>query len=182
MQKNIFRVVITGPVGAGKTTFVQTISEIEVVDTEQVATDEIAELKATTTVAMDFGRLSLGEQMWLHLYGTPGQDRFSFMWDILIRKAHGYVLLIPAHLPNLFREARAIKNFMEQRVNIPMVIGVTHTDHPDAWDPDDIKWSLTRHNQVPHPCLAIDARNPSSVAEALLIMAEQLTEKTMPTV
>ena len=181
-MQDIFRVVIAGPVGAGKTTLIRTISEIEVVDTEKIATDEIAELKGTTTVALDFGRLSLGDKMWLHLYGTPGQARFDFMWDILIRKAHAYVLLIPAHLPAMFREARAIKDFMEQRVDIPMVIGVTHTDHPEAWDPDDIKWTLISHSQEPSSCVAIDARDPASVAEALLLLTQQLTDVSIPAI
>lgn len=176
-MQQIFRVVITGPVGAGKSTFIRTISEIDVVDTDRAATDETASVKPTTTVAMDFGRLTLGDDMWLHLYGTPGQARFDFMWDLLIQRAHGYILLLPAHLPKVFREARAIKLFMQQRVKIPMVVGVTHGDHPEAWDLEDIRWMLDDDGQNSYPYRAIDPRDPSSVAESLLIMVEQLAEQ-----
>lgn len=178
---HIFRVVIAGPVGSGKSTFVRTISEIEVVDTDQVATDETATLKSKTTVAMDFGRLSLGDSMWLHLYGTPGQARFDFMWDLLIRRAHGYMLLIPAHSPKVFREARAIKLFVDQRVEVPLVVGVTHADHPNAWDPEDICLTLTDEEQFSSPITVVDPRDPASVASSLLLMVEQLAGKAAAT-
>ncbi len=173
-MQRIFRVVIAGPVGSGKSTLIRSISEIDVVDTDRAATDETATLKPKTTVAMDFGRLSLGENMWLHLYGTPGQARFNFMWDLLIRRAHGYVLLVPAHCPKVFREARAIKLFMQQRVELPLVVGVTHTDHPKAWDPDDIRLTLADEEQISYPTTVVDPRDPASVASSLLLMVEQL--------
>ncbi|MGB7518243.1 MAG: hypothetical protein WA896_01270 [Spirulinaceae cyanobacterium] len=81
----IMRLVVTGPVGAGKSSFIRSVSEIEVVDTDRKATDETTNLKPQTTVAFDFGRLQFGLDMALHHYGTPGQVRFNFMWDILIR-------------------------------------------------------------------------------------------------
>ncbi|HEY9646895.1 MAG TPA: ATP/GTP-binding protein, partial [Chroococcidiopsis sp.] len=84
------------------------MSEIEVVDTDCKATDETAMLKQKTTVAFDFGRLQFGADMALHLYGTPGQSRFDFMWDILIRQAHAYVLLVATHRPGELRYARQI--------------------------------------------------------------------------
>jgi len=149
-MSNILRIVVTGPVGAGKSTFIRTISEIEVVDTDCKATDEVAELKKTTTVSMDFGRLRIGEEeeeMWLHLYGTPGQSRFNFMWDILIKRAHGYVLLVPAHLPGQFRNAQAIQSFMKVRTSAPCVIGITHVDQPNAWDPEDILLILGKERE-----------------------------------
>ena len=86
MSSEILRIVVTGGVGAGKTTFIRTISEIDVVDTDKRATDELAELKEKTTVALDFGKLTITPTQSLHLYGTPGQSRFDFMWDILIKK------------------------------------------------------------------------------------------------
>lgn len=177
-MQHIFRVVIAGPVGAGKSTFIRSISDIDVVDTDRVATDETGVLKPTTTVAMDFGRLALGDSMWLHLYGTPGQARFNFMWDLLIRRAHGYVLLIPAHRPKGFREAQKIKLFMQQQVEIPLVVGITHTDHPEAWDREDIRLFLEDSEQIPY--LSVNPRDPSSVAESLLLMVEQLVEAEVP--
>lgn len=73
------RLIVTGTVGAGKSTFIRSISEIDVVDTDTLATDETALLKQKTTVALDFGRLQFSPDMALHLYGTPGQSRFDFM-------------------------------------------------------------------------------------------------------
>lgn len=176
-MQHILRIVISGPVGAGKSSFIRTISEIDVVDTDQKATDETAQMKAGTTVAFDFGRITLGDSMWAHLYGTPGQTRFDFMWDLLIRRAHGYVLLIPAHLPGHFRAARGIRTFMEQRTEIPMVVGITYVDHPDAWDLEDIQLALG-DPQPRCPYLSLDAREPSSVAEVLLALVDQMTGST----
>ena len=85
------KLVISGPVGAGKTTFVQTLSETEVVATEAEASEDIG--KKYTTVAFDFGTLNLDGQELL-LYGTPGQDRFDFMWDVLCEGALGLTLLV----------------------------------------------------------------------------------------
>ncbi|MEO1295012.1 MAG: ATP/GTP-binding protein [Cyanobacteria bacterium J06636_16] len=129
----VVRLVVTGPVGAGKSTFVQNISDVEAVDTERPVTDKAACLKETITVAMDFGRVSLNPQTVLHLYGTPGQSRFDFMWDILIKDAHAYILLVPSHLPSEFSNAKFILDFMQQRTTIPMIIGLTHRDRKDAW-------------------------------------------------
>src|SRR6478672_6816294 len=128
----VMRLVVTGPVGAGKSTFIRSVSEIEVVDTDRQATDETATLKAKTTVAFDFGRLQFGPDMALHLYGTPGQARFDFMWDILIQQAHAYMLLVAAHRADEFYHARRILNFMKQRSQVPMIIGLTYTDMPTA--------------------------------------------------
>ncbi|MEM6403650.1 MAG: ATP/GTP-binding protein, partial [Cyanobacteria bacterium P01_D01_bin.116] len=123
----IMRMVVTGPVGAGKSTFIRSVSEIETVDTDRKATDETSLLKQKTTVAFDFGRLQFNPDMALHLYGTPGQERFDFIWDMLIRKAHGYILLVAAHRPGEFRYARRVVSYMNQRAQIPMIIGLTHT-------------------------------------------------------
>ncbi len=175
-MESILRIVVTGPVGAGKSTFIRTISEIEVVDTDCKATDEVAELKKNTTVSMDFGRLRVGEdeeEMWLHLYGTPGQARFSFMWDILIKGAHGYILLVPAHLPGQFRSAQAIQSFMKVRTSVPYVIGITHVDHPKAWDPEDILLMLDHQNGL-IPYTTLNAQDPASVANTLLLLVERL--------
>ncbi|HEY9701522.1 MAG TPA: ATP/GTP-binding protein, partial [Allocoleopsis sp.] len=122
----IMRLVITGPVGSGKSTFIRTISEIDVVDTDRTATDETSQLKKKTTVAFDFGTLKFTPEMTLHIYGTPGQERFDFMWDILINKAHAFVLLVAAHRPHEFRYVRRIINFMRQKAKIPYIIGITH--------------------------------------------------------
>lgn len=171
------RLVVTGTVGAGKSTFIRTVSEIEVVDTDTRATDETALLKQKTTVALDFGRLQFGPDMALHLYGTPGQSRFDFMWDILIRKADAYILLVAAHRPSEFRQARKILTFMNQRVQIPMIIGLTHTDYPEAWSEDNVALALgyVNGNSRP-PIVKVNATQKASVAEAVIVLVQHLIQ------
>ncbi|MCJ8278382.1 MAG: ATP/GTP-binding protein [Rivularia sp. ALOHA_DT_140] len=175
MSSEILRIVVTGGVGAGKTTFIQTISEIDVVDTDKRATDELAELKEKTTVALDFGKLTITPSQSLHLYGTPGQDRFDFMWDILIQKAHAFILLIDAHRPNQFRQARKLLNFMSQNASIPELIGITHTDCTDAWEIEDIALALGFQGQTHSPpIIAVNPNERESVFQTLIAIVEQL--------
>jgi uncharacterized protein len=169
----VMRLVITGCVGAGKTTFIRSISEIDVVDTDRKATDEVADLKQGTTVSMDFGKLTFSPEMALHIYGTPGQARFNFMWDILISKAHAYVLLVAAHRPSEFHQARRILNFMNQRMTIPMIIGVTHNDCEGAWTPENVALALGYlPDMVRPPIVQIDANEQESVAAAIMVLLE----------
>lgn len=174
----IMRLVVAGTVGAGKSTFIRTISEIEAVDTDRIATDETALLKRKTTVALDFGRLAFGPDMALHLYGTPGQARFDFMWDILIRKAHAYILLVAANRPSEFRYARQILQFMKQRAKIPLIVGLTHMDCLEAWDLENIKISLRQLEGQGHPPIVpVDCREQSSVAESLITLMQLLMQQ-----
>ena len=175
MTSEILRIVVTGGVGAGKTTFIRTISEIDVVDTDKRATDELAELKETTTVALDFGKLTIASNQSLHLYGTPGQSRFDFMWDILIQKAHAYILLVDAHRPNHFRYARKLLNYMNHKAFIPALIGVTHTDCEDAWEIEDIALALGFQDEADSlPLMVVNANERDSVFQALIAIVEQL--------
>ncbi|MBD2254432.1 GTP-binding protein [Nostoc parmelioides] len=173
----IMRLIVTGTVGAGKSTFIRSVSEIEVVDTDTCATDETALLKKKTTVAFDFGRLQFGSDMALHLYGTPGQSRFDFMWDILIRKAHAYILLVAAHRPREFRQARNILTFMNQRMQIPMIIGLSHTDCPGAWLEEDVFLALgfMDENNRP-PIVKVDPTKQESVSEAVIVLVQHLLQ------
>ena len=167
------RLVVTGTVGAGKSTFIRSVSEIEVVDTDRRATDETALLKQNTTVALDFGRLQFGSDMALHLYGTPGQTRFDFMWDILIHKAHAYILLVAANRPNEFRSARRILSFMNQRVQIPMIIGLTHIDCPGAWSEENVAIALGYVDEKSRPpIVTVNATQTTSVAQAVMSLVQ----------
>ena len=176
----IMRLVVTGTVGAGKSTFIRSVSEIAVVDTDRVATDETAAFKKKTTVAMDFGRLQFAPEMALHLYGTPGQSRFDFMWDILIRKAHAYILLVDAHKPKDFREARKLLAFMQQRVDIPMLVGLTHMDCKGAWSAENVAIALgfVDENNRP-PFVTLNANQRDSVIEALIALVEHFVKCSM---
>ncbi|WP_019586628.1 GTP-binding protein [Deinococcus apachensis] len=129
------KLVVSGPVGAGKTTFVQTLSQTPVVATETEASEDIG--KANTTVAFDFGTLHLDGQE-LHLYGTPGQDRFSFMWEVLCEGALGLVLLVAGDCPQDFGHARTILDFITSRIPVPFLVGVTRQDQPRVWHPGDV--------------------------------------------
>ena len=174
----IMRLVVAGTVGAGKSTFIRTVSEIEVVDTDRRATDETAEIKHKTTAAMDFGRLTFGPNMALHIYGTPGQQRFDFMWDILIRKAHAFVLLVAAHRPHEFRYARRILSFMNRRVQIPYIIGITHMDCEGAWSSENIKLALgfvEEHNQP--PVVVLNAEDRNTVVQAIVTLVQYYMSK-----
>lgn len=174
------RLIVTGTVGAGKSTFIRSISEIDVVDTDTLATDETALLKQKTTVALDFGRLQFSPDMALHLYGTPGQSRFDFMWDILIRKAHAYIVLVAAHRPRDFRKARKIITFMNQRVQIPMIIGLTHTEFPNAWSEEDVLVALgyIDENHLP-PMVKVNPMQRDSVANAVIVLVNHLMQSSV---
>jgi uncharacterized protein len=175
----IMNLVVTGTVGAGKTTFIRSVSEIEVVDTDRKATDDVANLKQNTTVSMDFGTLQFGDEMALHIYGTPGQTRFDFMWEILIERAHAYVLLIAAHRPSEFHHARRIMNFMNRQAQIPMIIGLTHSDCEGAWSREDIALALGYQEitQQP-PIVLVDANDGESVAMSLVALVQHYMEIT----
>jgi signal recognition particle receptor subunit beta len=176
----LMRLVITGTPGAGKSAFVRIASDIEVVDTDRRATDATADLKNRTTVAFDFGRVTINPDLELYVYGTPGQSRFDFMWDILIQRARAYMLLVAAHCPNDLPQALKILAFMSQRAKIPVVIGITHTDCPGAYSPEEIliRLGFTDERQCP-PVVVVDATNRISVKAALntLLLTLLLTDR-----
>ncbi|MEL6457198.1 MAG: ATP/GTP-binding protein [Cyanobacteria bacterium J06621_15] len=173
----IMRMVVTGPVGAGKSTFIRSVSEIETVDTDRRATDESSLIKKKTTVAFDFGRLQFNPDMALHLYGTPGQERFDFIWDMLIRKAHAYILLVAAHRPGEFRYARRVVSYMDQRAKIPMVIGLTHTDCSGAWSQENIIAALGYYKvETQPPTVIVNPTETSSVANAVISLVQHYVQ------
>lgn len=124
-----YKIIFTGPVGAGKTTSIGAISDVEPFVTEQMATDQVKERKEKTTVAMDYGMLKLENNERIHLYGTPGQERFNFMWDILTDSGVGLILLIDNKRSNPLDDfaffLQVFKKFIEQTA---VVVGVTRMD------------------------------------------------------
>lgn len=133
------RVLVAGTVGAGKSTLVKTIAESGMVCTERIATDVAAQLKLTTTVAFDFSRVSLRPDLHLHVYGAPGQCRFSFMWELLLRQAHLCLVLVAAHRPDDDARTQQIIEFVQQRSPVPLVLGLTHLDCLAARPPASIR-------------------------------------------
>jgi uncharacterized protein len=175
------RFVVTGDVGAGKSTFVRTFSKTAVVDTDRNATDQTSLLKKTTTVAFDLGMRKLGNGIDLQIYGTPGQSRFDFIWDMLIRRANAYILLVAANRSGDLHRAKEILSFMNQRVQIPMIIGLTCTDLPGAWGQDHIMFALgytNGHNRP--PIVNVNPSDRTSVFEALMVLiAHMMVQRTM---
>ena len=112
--------------------------------------------------------------MDLHIYGTPGQSRFDFMWDILIKGADAYILLVAANQPNGFSYARDILTFMNERVQVPMIIGLTHMDCSDALSPEEIVDTLgiTTEKNIPS-IVTVNPNIRNSVLEALTILVSQ---------
>lgn len=167
------KIVITGVVGAGKTTAIQAISEIDVVSTEVRASDEVREQKDTTTVAMDYGELSLEDGTVLKIYGTPGQRRFSFMWEILAEGALGFVVLVNNQRPDPLGDvAMYLENFAPWIADSTVVVGVTHVDD----DPSqmDKYHDFLQQRDLAYPVFPIDARSPADVKVMIEAMAAMM--------
>lgn len=163
------KMVVTGPFNAGKTEFIQSVSEIEVVSTERRITDETLRVKAETTVAMDFGRITVDEDLVLYLFGTPGQKRFDFMWEILSEGMLGFVVLVDSVRPETFREARRILDIFRGYAHTPYVVAANKQDMEDAWSPEDLRIALkVRPGVKLLPCIATDKESVKNVLLELL--------------
>ena len=171
--------VVTGAVNSGKSQFIRAISEIEVVSTERKATDdETRRLKKETTVAMDFGRIAVADDIVLHLFGTPGQKRFDFMWEILSEGMLGLVVLVDSTRPDTFRETLRIIDFFNSYRAIPYVVAANKQDHEEAWSIDDLRIALRLAPEVKLiSCVATDREKVKTVLLELLysILAEMET-------
>ncbi len=154
------KMVITGPFASGKTEFIRSISEIDVVSTERrIATDSTeSEVKDATTVAMDFGRITVDNDLVLYLFGTPGQRRFDFMWEILAEGMLGFVVMVDSSKPETFREARNILDTFRAYAPTPYVVAANKQDHEDAWKPEDLRIALRIEDENVKllPCIATD--------------------------
>ncbi len=169
------KMVVTGPFSAGKTQFIQAISEIDVVATERKISREEERIKDQTTVAMDFGRLTIDEDLILYLFGTPGQRRFDFMWEVLSEGMLGFVVLLDSVRPETFREARDILDTFTSYAPVPYVVAANKQDMDDAWDPEDLRIALRIPPEIKVlPCVAPDRESVKLVLIELLyaILAE----------
>jgi uncharacterized protein len=168
------KIVVAGGFGVGKTTLVGTVSEINPLRTEAVMTSASAGIddlthtagKTTTTVAMDFGRITLDEDLILYLFGTPGQDRFWFMWDDLVRGAIGAVVLVDTRrLADCFP---AIDYF--ENSGLPFVVALNGFDGHQAHTADEVREALQLSPET--PVIATDARHRDSAKSALITLVE----------
>jgi small GTP-binding protein len=169
------KMVVTGPFNSGKTEFIQSVSEINVVSTERKISSEAERVKETTTVAMDFGRITVDQDLVLYLFGTPGQKRFDFMWEILSEGMLGFIVMVDSTRPETFREARSILETFRAYAPTPYVVAANKQDLDDAWELEDIRLALRLGSKVKLlPCVATKKETVKSVLLELLysILAE----------
>ncbi|MGZ8191434.1 MAG: GTP-binding protein [Methylococcaceae bacterium] len=164
-----YKIIFTGPVGAGKTTAINSISDVPPIKTDASASDMTKSRKASTTVAMDYGIMNLPGGEKLHLYGTPGQERFDFMWDILITGGIGLVLLLDNTRADPFLDMKFFLDTFDKFItDTTVAIGVTQMDLSGKPTIDDYNTNLQGLGLKP-PVFAVDARVKSDVS--LLIQA-----------
>jgi hypothetical protein len=164
------KMVVTGPFSAGKTEFIRSVSEIDVVSTERKITSASEKLiKEATTVAMDFGRITVDEDLVLYLFGTPGQRRFDFMWEILSEGMLGFIVMVDSTRPETFREARSILETFHAYAPTPYVVAANKQDMKEAWDIKDMRYVLRLDAKVKLiSCVATDRDSVKAILLELL--------------
>lgn len=165
ISTHIYKLIIAGPVGAGKTEAIRSISDNGVVTTEANASDEVKLIKKTTTVAMDYGVMKLDSGEQIRIYGTPGQKRFDFMWEILSENALGLVLLLNAKEPNPLSDLEYyLEQFMPLIKGSTLVVGITHAEDAPKQLHNQITDYLINKGLIAN-VMFTDARDRSSVRQ-----------------
>ena len=166
------KIVVAGPFSAGKSTLIRTISEVEVLSTERPVTGGSSSGKTETTVAMDFGRITVDEDLVLLLFGAPGQGRFAFMWEILGEGMLGYVLLVDNDQPEQLHQAATILAAFRAGSAAPFVVALNRADPLTAGDQARVRVALDLPTAVPVlGCDVTDRESVKAVLLALLVAA-----------
>jgi small GTP-binding protein len=160
------KIVVTGPFGAGKTSLISTISEIDVLSTEKAVTDEGRAHKQNTTVAMDFGRLTIDTDLALYLFGTPGQKRFDFMWEILAEGMLGFVVMVDGARDETLAEATETLRFFRDSAQVPYIVAVNKTPGDPSTAVSRVREALDLDDDV--RAVACNALDRDSVKDVLL--------------
>jgi len=169
----LYKIIVTGPFNSGKTSFVNTVSDIPVVSTERKITTEDRGVKAETTVAMDYGRVTLDGRV-LHLNGTPGQARFDFMWEILANEMNGFIVLVDSTDEASFPDANDLIQLFSKFKQVPYLVVANKADLKNTASLSKIRREAGVSEDVTvMPC---DSTSKSSVRQVLLQMIE-LIEK-----
>jgi small GTP-binding protein len=174
LDKKVYKILVVGSFGSGKTTFVKTLSEIDPLLTEKKITspEEKMEGKQTTTVAMDMGKIKIGDEMEVHLFSAPGQERFNFMIDILKRGIIGAIVMVDATNPASIKEAEAVAEYIRSQYEIPILFAVTKLDLPGAKSLHEIKAHLETDDFV--KVVPLDPRDKEKGKEALLKLLDMV--------
>jgi len=171
------KIVVTGPFNAGKTQFIRSISEIDVVNTERKISSKNEQVKAQTTVAMDFGRITIDDELVLYIFGTPGQRRFDFMWEILSEGMLGFVVMVDSTRAETFRETRRILETFRAYAPTPYVVAANKQDLDNAWEIDDLRVALRLNEGVKLlPCIANDKEIVKTILIELLYSILELMD------
>ena len=167
--------VITGTAGVGKTTAISAISDVPPVITDEMATDDLSAIKENTTVAFDFGELVLDDDTVVRVYGTPGQERFRHMWEILAEGALGLVILVDDRREDpVYDMGIYFENFDDLIRDSSVVVGVTRADESDP-EVLDKYYSWLKERNIFSPVLAVDPRKKEDISllmDALVSMLE----------
>ena len=167
---NAYKIVFSGPVGTGKTTAIGAISDIEPFQTEEFATDEVKDIKQNTTVAMDYGMMKLDNDDRIHLYGTPGQDRFDFMWEILTEGGIGLILLMNNNDKDPLKECeKYLDAFSDYIKSTGVSIGVSRMEINSTPTIDDYH-ELLKSRNISAPIIEVDPRE----ADDVILLLESL--------
>ena len=145
----LYKLVVTGAFNAGKTTFVSTLSDLDVVNTDRtIHHQKEAKLKSATTVALDYGRVYINKNLKVHLFGTPGQARFDFMHDLLADGMHGFIFLVDCTDRSTLNQATELLKLFKKRNNVPYILVANKSDRRNGLSDEEIRKFLYYFDQI----------------------------------